>query len=323
MEISLKEFNQLLRDNLIEVLWKQWTTLGVVSNVQKEKNWVIDIEALLVSTFILGNYDKRLFSASMEWLIKNGEWVNTSRLNRMGKDFILSIKNIYQEPFPTDTIVTLLDHFKKGNKKGIKERYSLMIREAIPNKYREILENFKVRGIISEPVMEEPVLLQLFFRGLFGINARVEVMIYLLSKESGNSLSISKEISYDQKIIYRILEDWVKTGQLEKRRREGYYLKTRKEWLNLLNIQKMPEYINWVKVFSTLPKMVTAFSTEPWSKNKYMASSFFRDIQEEIKPIAKSLNIKLPEPSLYKGEEYFTPFAKGILKMSKKLKGKG
>ncbi len=35
----------------------------------------------------------------------------------------------------------------------------------------------------------------------------MEVLIYLLSNESGNSNAIAKEIFYDQKSVYRILEN--------------------------------------------------------------------------------------------------------------------
>ncbi len=302
MKISLKEFNTLFKDNVLDILWKQWAGLGVTSNVQEEKNKIIDIEALLLATFILRNYDKRLFSASVEWLLQNGKLVNISRLKRIEKKIIFQ----RNAPSPADVIMALLQKSKSGH---------------IPGNYKNILENFRIRGIVSDLVIKKTSLLQLLLRGLFGINARVEIMIYLLAEKSGNSLGISKEIFYDQKIVYRILEDWVKTGLIGKNEKKNYYIVSRKEWLRLLNIQKMSGYINWAKIFAIFTQIINGISVESETNNKYMASSLFRDVYEGVKPVAESLKIKLPEPDLYKGEEYFTPFAEVLLKISEKMRG--
>ena len=302
MKISLKEFNTLFKDNVLDILWKQWAGLGVTSNVQEEKNKIIDIEALLLATFILRNYDKRLFSASVEWLLQNGKLVNISRLKRIGKKIIFQ----RNAPSPADVIMALLQKSKSGH---------------IPGNYKNILENFRIRGVVSDLVIKKTSLLQLLLRGLFGINARVEIMIYLLVEKSGNSLGISKEIFYDQKIVYRILEDWVKTGLIGKNEKKNYYIVSRKEWLRLLNIQKMSGYINWAKIFAIFTQIINGISVESETNNKYMASSLFRDVYEGVKPVAESLKIKLPEPDLYKGEEYFTPFAEVLLKISEKMRG--
>ncbi len=302
MKISLKEFNTLFKDNVLDILWKQWAGLGVTSNVQEEKNKIIDIEALLLATFILRNYDKRLFSASVEWLLQNGKLVNISRLKRIGKKIIFQ----RNAPSPADVIMALLQKSKSGH---------------IPGNYKNILENFRIRGVVSDLVIKKTSLLQLLLRGLFGINARVEIMIYLLVEKSGNSLGISKEIFYDQKIVYRILEDWVKTGLIGKNEKKNYYIVSRKEWLRLLNIQKMSGYINWAKIFAIFTQIINGISVESETNNRYMASSLFRDVYEGVKPVAESLKIKLPEPDLYKGEEYFTPFAEVLLKISEKMRG--
>jgi len=301
MAVLLKEFNKLFRDNVLYILWKQWTSLGVSSNVQEERNKIIDIESLLITTFILGDYDKRLFSASVEWLLRNNKWINISRLKRIGKSFNFQ-KDVFNNALTFEDIIGLLQNSKNGE---------------ILDKYQKFFKKFRKRGIIADFAIKKPMLLQLRLRKLFGMNARAEIMIYLLSKESGNSLSISREIFYDQKIVYRILEDWVKAGITEKRKGKDYYITRRKEWLKLLDLQKMPVYINFAKVFAVFTHIIKNLSVEP--DNRYMASSLFKDIYEEIKPVMEYLNIKVPEPDLYKGEEYFAPFAEGLLKISKKI----
>lgn len=92
MRLSLKEFKERFYNALLDIHWKHWTALGVVSHVKPERKWIIDLEPLIVSTLTIGLKDKRLLSSSIEWLIKNGEWINLSRLKRIAK--------VFQNDFP-------------------------------------------------------------------------------------------------------------------------------------------------------------------------------------------------------------------------------
>jgi len=92
MKISLKEFKEKFFNNLIEIHWSHWTTLGVASHIKPERRWIIDIEPLVVSTLTIGVRDKRLLSSSIEWVIKNGEWMNLSRLKRIKEDEFVKSK---------------------------------------------------------------------------------------------------------------------------------------------------------------------------------------------------------------------------------------
>ncbi|RKY82730.1 hypothetical protein DRQ11_14060, partial [candidate division KSB1 bacterium] len=87
MEISLKEFKERFSEGLLEIHWKQWSALGVASHVEPERNWLIDLEALVLSTLVLGLKDARLLNASIEWLIKNGGWLSLQRIKRIAKVF--------------------------------------------------------------------------------------------------------------------------------------------------------------------------------------------------------------------------------------------
>jgi len=90
--LSLKGFRKNFFNDLLEIHWKHWTTLGVASYIQPEKYWIVDLEALIVSTLTIGLLDKRLLSSSLEWLMKNGQWINLSRLKR--------ISEFFKKPFP-------------------------------------------------------------------------------------------------------------------------------------------------------------------------------------------------------------------------------
>jgi hypothetical protein len=94
MSVSLKEFKEKIRNKLLEIHWKQWSALNVASHVPAENYWIIDLEALIISTLVIGLLDKRLLSVCIEWLIKNGEWVNFARLKRICKAFMIPLPNM-------------------------------------------------------------------------------------------------------------------------------------------------------------------------------------------------------------------------------------
>ena len=75
-----------IKEKLVELHWKQWSILGISSHIEETKH-IVDLEALIVSSLLIGNYDKRLLASSLEWIKKNNEWVGASRIKQIGKHF--------------------------------------------------------------------------------------------------------------------------------------------------------------------------------------------------------------------------------------------
>lgn len=325
MELSLKEFKERFYNDLIEIHWKHWTTLGVASHVKPEKYWIIDLEPLIISTLAIGLSDKRLLSSSLEWLIKNGEWMNLSRLKR--------IMNFFTEPFPgmkeplisPEIFGLLVDTYNKNarNKITYKKVEPYGTEDNKIKEYKSIFNNFRVRNVVTEPKPRNPSLLQILLRGFFGIDAHVETLIYLLVNDGSNSNFIAKEIFYNQRNVYSILERWKEVQIVTKisgTKAASYYLIRKKELLSAVGLKGMPSYLNWTRTFVVLDRIAMALSTPPWSEDEYLFSSLFRDFSKEVKSIGRVLNIKVPEPDAYLGKQYFVPFALGVLKILKQLR---
>lgn len=324
MELSLKEFKERFYDDLIGIHWKHWTALGIASHVKPEKYWIIDLEPLVISTLAIGLSDKRLLASSFEWLIKNGEWMNLSRLKR--------IMNFFTEPFPgmkeflmTPEIFELLvDTYNKNarNKISFKKVEPHGTEDNKIEEYKSVFNNLKVRGIVRKPKLRDPSLLQILLRGFFGIDAHVETLIYLLVNDGGNSNFIAREIFYSQRNVYSILERWKEVQIITKisgTKAASYYLIRKKELLSAFGLKRMPRYLNWSRTFMVLDRLAMVISTPPWSEDEYLLSSLFRDFSIETKSIGRVLNIKVPDPTSYPGKKYFAPFALGILKILKQL----
>lgn len=328
MDLSLKEFKETFYDDLIEIHWKHWTSLGVSSHVKPEKKWIIDLEPLILSTLAIGLHDKRLLSSSVEWLIKNGEWMNLSRLKRNFKIFTEQVPGL-KGPSLTPKIFELFVSIyeKATHKKIVLGKYDAYgSEENVIREYERFFDTFKVRSVTTEPKLQHPPLIQLLLRNIFGVDARTEILIYLLANASGNSNSIAKEIYYNQKNIYTILEKWSRSQivtKISEQKIPRYSINRKKELLHALGLKEIPNYLNWTRTFLFLNRLAKALSTPPWSEDEYLLSSFFRDLFKESKLIGKSLNLDIPEPVQHPGKGYFSPYASGILRLLRRLSGRG
>ena len=325
MGLSLKEFKKSFYNDLLEIHWRHWASLGVASHVQAEENWIVDLEALIISTLAIGLLDKRLLSSSLEWLVKNGQWINLSRLKRVAKIFSKPLPGlkrhlIAQEIF--DSFLEKLNKVIQSNMVHEEQAYYGSEGDTI-REYQHILKTFKPRGVVTEPRLQNPSLVQLLLRGTFGVDARAEILIYLLIHDNGNSNSIAKEVFYNQKNVYRILENWVRSqmvSKISKKRSAQYFLQKKEDLLRTIGCKELAAYINWVRTFLWLAQIAKALDILPWAEDEYLMSSFFRDLLDEVKLTGKDLNISIPEPTFYPGKEYFVPFGMGVLEMLKQLK---
>jgi hypothetical protein len=169
-------------------------------------------------------------------------------------------------------------------------------------------------------------MIQLLLRNIFGVDAHTEILIYLLAHEGGNSNSIAKEIFYNQKNIYTILERWSHAQMVTKmseQKNPRYSLNRKKELLHAIGLKEMPEYLNWTRTFLLLDRLAKALSIPPWSDDEYLLSSLFRDSFSETKSIGRSLHINTPEPTHYPGKQFFSPFALGVLSIVNRLRKGG
>ena len=328
MELSPKAFRQQFEEGFLELHWRQWSALGVASHAEPEEQRLLDLEALLVSTLTLGLKERRLLNAALEWLQNYGEWLNLPRLKRIARIFmkppLASSPDIglLLEPAVFELLGTTLHKFgrKVWTVKGPGDQAS---QKTVPSDYASIFNNFHPRGIVTDPVMQRPPLLQMRLRGVFGVDARVETFLYLASHESGNSNSIAREIFSSQKNIYQLLDKWHQAGVLTKVQGPkigAFTLERKNGWLHTLGLTAMPVYVHWVPVFGLLHQILKVSSVPPCSEDAYMLSSFFRDIVNEVKRLGRSLDISVADPHQYPGERYFSPCAANILEVINKLK---
>ena len=295
---SVRRFRQDFVGAVLDLHWRQWCALGVASSVTGEKRWIIDLEALLCSTLFVGTFDKRLLSVPADWAARNGAWLNFSRLKRIGRrfceaDMVLSGPLVRPKTF-----------------------------ESAVGALKNVSEGVRSRKTVTEPNLRNGPLLQLALRGVFGVNARAEVLLYLHARPGGNSNQIAQEVCFDQKIVYRVLEKWALTGLVRKEqagRRMMYVLEGGGQLAEAVGWKQGLEFANWIRAFHLWARILKALHTKPWCEDEYLLSSFFRDVSGDAGLVGRSVKVSISDARLYEGTEYFAPFAGNMMEVLRSL----
>ncbi len=340
MNLSLTEFRDFYREHLLLFLWRQWSALGAAGYGETKDNWVIDPEALLLFTCFIGRYEARLFDEVLDWLDTNGSFINVQRLKRI----------MQQEPFAGKSALSAIAAIMSQRHKFLK--WKGLARQT---KAPDILENlFFLRN--SQPMenfgQQEPTFQKYGFsrgkiefrghtqpvrvvnntgflfklRALFGISARCEILVYLLTHKSAHPSLIAKEIYYSQKTVQDTLVEMAQSGLIRIRpigKEKHYWLKSQ-EWLNFLMHQGKP--LLWVK----WPPLLSAFE-QIWIKlNKkeflnlepLVQSSELRALMRTIRPKIEGSGFAeaLSDDKPYLGENYTPVFLSDIRRLLDTIK---
>ena len=248
MTMSPRNFKDEITGRVLDLHWKQWAAFGVSSQLNRSREYILDLEALVISTLAIRKPDHRLLEAALEWVSFNRRWLNLFRIKRISK-FFRSSQIQQARPLLSGSLAEIMTRYLK--KPGaLWEEWENKLYENDKNHeshYIKTFNNFKERGVVVEPDIKSPSLLQLYVRNFFGVGARAEMFLYFLADRKGNSNSISGEIFLEQKNLYRILKDWVETGILEldlEKSSPHYGLKNRNLWLKTFHVTETPAYTN-------------------------------------------------------------------------------
>ncbi|MFH0909461.1 MAG: hypothetical protein V1929_11935 [bacterium] len=301
--MSLNEFRTQLNKRLVHFLWRQWAQLGLASaSVETRDEWVIDPEALLLLSAHFGRFDARLFDEIMDWLVKNAAFMNMPRLKSLMKRF----------GFKEGAVVAAMTDVVTRHNSRLTWRLPVLSRvEADRNLFLFLdgnpLPDFwdpdeiflrhgyrrgrvELRGLSSRfnAVMPECSLLRL--RSLFGVTARAEIVLYLLTHEDGHPSGIARETGYSQKNVQDTLVDMTASSVIHGKQlmtREKYYFMLATDRAPFLPItDKPPRWITWPPLFLGLQRLAEELSElAVKSVSDRLLASELRRIAEEVRPL--------------------------------------
>lgn len=267
MKTLLTDFRAEYRDRVLDLLWRQWTTVGVSGHGEQWHGSAIDPEALLLLTCTVGRFDARLFDGMLDWMALNGQYINVQRLKRIvategcaGEQVVRAVaataKNSVSATKWASTAAAKASRgpmplfFLKDGKPMPTVRQHDRLFEA----HGLLRDSYQARGVaqLFRPEVGENLMLRL--RAFLGVNARCEIVAYLLSNELGSPSSLARDTYYFPLTISNAMTEMRDSGFLSSRvngRRRDHRL-VPEMWRDLFLGGSRPPWIVWPRIFRAL-----------------------------------------------------------------------
>ncbi len=133
-----------------------------------------------------------------------------------------------------------------------------------------------------------PANLWLALRALLGVNARCEILLYLLLNGRGHARGIARETSYFQKTIQNAVGEMAQSGFLQgqAKGREHFYTLRPEVWSKDLGRgQSLPRWMNWPAVFAALESIwFTMMDSKMDTREDLMLGADLNGLVREIAP---------------------------------------
>lgn len=333
----LKEFNQRLKELLLDYLWRQWIQLGVQASdsLKKCDEWIIDPEALWLLTASVGREDARLFDLSIDWLSENAAFINLPRLKSLQRQYEFESSHVVAA-----MAATVQQHNKRlnwtfANKEAQAQPIPLFSQGIISNinpdttptdpiflKYGLLRGTFPSRNLARRFNYTMPECAILRLRALVGLNARAEIYAFLCTHPNGHPSGIARETGYSQKNIQDTITDMsaahiVFSSQLIGRKK--IYLINKNDWKTLLyNTEAPPNWITWPPLLRALEILfLRCKELEITDTSPLFLSGKLRELANQLRPLLEreEQSIILPPCDDLSGTDYTPVFLEKTLNL--------
>lgn len=278
MKALLTEFRSAFLEQALDLLWRQWTALGVAGHGADWRGSPIDPEALLLCSCTIARYDARLFDVMLEWLSINGRHINVQRIKSildsesiigkpvfravaaMTRDSVSAAKwdrsadttDVAGKPMP-------LFYLKDGRPMPLVGKP-----DAVFAKYGFLRDRYEPRKVAGAFRPEPVANLLLRLRALLGVNARAEILAFMSINGRGSPRSIARQTYYTPAAITKALDEMRDSGYVISRLegRTRYHMLVPDAWRELLLGQSRPQWIVWPRLFNAIEKVWTFLREE-------------------------------------------------------------
>lgn len=277
MPTSFQHSKDRLLQRFLDFLWHQWSALGVAGQHSAEDDRLIDPEALLLATTRYGRYDSRLLDEVIDWLSSNGKRINLQRLRRIHAEWPVADLRVLaaisgglatqsmmrkwgtlSDPLPTEAEPEPLFIRFDGSALPI-------FHEPDPEflRYGLLRDPMERRRMSRTPDPSRAANLLCSLRALFGVNARAEIIAWLLTHESGHPAAIARDTGYFSKSVQHTLNEMEDSGHIRSRRdgREKIFWLKPGAWDVLITWAQpsgFPRWVDWMPTFSAITTFIDA-----------------------------------------------------------------
>ena len=269
--MSVREFRDEYFNALLNLIWRQWTRLGIAGQiVSGDSPYVVDPEALLLLSSSFCRYDQRLYDLVIDWLRVNETFINVQRLKS------LSGKVRQKDAASLGFIVATMSKFSSRKWKKLADdllpvkpckAVSMFInpdqksqdfcreKDKIAMQYGYLrtpyLPTNKVTAFPTD--ISASILLQM--RGVFGLSARAETILTLLNKEICKIQDVADISGFSWKSIQDVLMELTAGGLVatdaKAKRGRHYYLKSPEKIRHLFDVKHFI-FPDWRRIFDAL-----------------------------------------------------------------------
>jgi hypothetical protein len=311
MTLSPHAFNASIRQRLLDLVWQQWTALGVAGYDTGASTAVVDLEALVLITTVHGRTDPRLFEEMLDWLWGNAHAVNVQRLRNIQKQLHLGDTRVLSAIADWLSQRTILSKWKSlvraasAPPQAPEPLFRLPDGRALPWQ-GDLDPLFARHGLQCAPVqrreMSRPpnprsaAALSWKLRNLFGVQARCEIILWLLTHERGHSAQIARATYYFPRGVENTLRELAVSGMAltAPRGRAITYEINPDEWLLFLRSWKQPNgfprWIDWPRFFSIQERFMAAGTVKEMSP--LLHASELRRVFEESLPLLEAGDLR-------------------------------
>ena len=338
MNNLLKEFKKSVLDSLLNILWRQWSAIGVQGGSYEEERRVVDPEALLLLTLSVARHDSRLFDEVLDWMDVNGDFLNIQRLQNLQKQYAFhSMPQLSAVAEWMGRKSSVTQKWKKlSNANYLEESESLFfLAEGKPfphqgppdpffNNHGLIRTPIKTRGLTKTFPSEGSSSLLLRLRALIGVNVRCEILCLLGAVDEINPSEIARRIGHHPRTTQNAMSDMVKSGFVQVRswgREKAYSLCPGK----LEGILRENGWTPWAysaPLFKALEALWLGVS-DPMKKemDELLLSSELRQISKTMRPLLGSAGYGQPlrDDRSFPGEQYIDVFMEDTMNLITKI----
>ena len=309
MPTSFQNSLSLLTERMVDLLWRQWSSIGVAGYSSPGDDWIIDPEALILATTRFGRHDSRLMDESIDWLVKFGRRISLQRLQGLHRSWpgvadprvLAAIADVLGQQVAhrkwrviakasVETTPTAPESlFLRSDGKP-----SAQIGEAEPIFAKHGL----LRGKLEQRAMSQPPdprareNLLLTLRALLGVNARAEIMAWLLCHDSGHPAAIARSTGYFSKSVQQTLNEMEESGQILSVRhgREKHFRVRPQDWRFLLpppadGQNAFPRWVDWMPLFAAITRFTETLALPGIDgKSEHFQAIKLREALDEAMP---------------------------------------
>jgi hypothetical protein len=291
-----------LREALLDLLWQQWAALGMAGATKAGAEWCVDPEALVLITTTQGRADPRLFNEMLDWLWVHGESVNVQRLKNIQKAVGLGDRRVLGAIAAWLSQRSTLSKWKPlaAISKPVAKAESLFIsKDGTPQpSFGQADPIFLKHGFHRGPIKRRelsqapnpllPATLLWKLRALFGVQARAEILLWLLTHESGHAADIARGTFYFPRTVDETLKELAASGMVKSARagREKRYWLKPGEWSFLQTWNRpdgFPRWIDWARFFTVQERIGAVLSNRELSP--MLQASELRRVFDELHPV--------------------------------------